>query len=179
MVREGRHLWPGRSLGAMTIRDPSLVTVEEALAAAGLFDRMAELPADVPTAAAAAEYLGCDVGAICNSVIFRAGDEPVLVLISGARKVDKVKAAAHFDVPKLSRADPEFVHAATGQRVGGCAPVGHPAPLRTLIDESLAGQEFVWAGGGVANAVFRVTYEELVALTGAPSVDISAEVRSH
>lgn len=144
-----------------------------------LRDRMAELPSDVPTAAAAADHLGCDVGAICNSVIFRAGDEPLLVLVSGAHKVDKVKAAAHFGVPKLSRADPEFVHAATGQRVGGCAPVGHPAPLRTLIDESLADYEFVWAGGGVANAVFHVTHKELVALTGAPSVNISAEFQGN
>ncbi|MDR2280219.1 MAG: YbaK/EbsC family protein [Gordonia sp. (in: high G+C Gram-positive bacteria)] len=158
----------------MAPRDPALVKVENAFAAAGLHGRLAELPTDVPTAAAAAEYLGCGVGAICNSVIFRVGDEPVLVLCSGANRVDEAKAAARFGVPKLSRADPEFVHAATGQRVGGCAPVGHPAPIRTLVDASLAEYEFVWAGGGVANAVFRVTHDELVILTGAPSVDIRA-----
>lgn len=97
----------------MTTRDPALINVENALVDAGLFDRMAELPADVPTAAAAAAHLGCEVGAICNSVILRAGDEPVLVLTSGAHRVDKAKAAAHFGVPKLSRAEPDFAHAAT------------------------------------------------------------------
>ena len=134
---------------------------------------MAELPADVPTAAAAAVHLGCEVGAICNSLIFRAGDEPVLVLTSGAHKVDKAKAAAHFEVPQLSRAEPDFVHAATGQRVSGCAPVGYPASIRMPIDESSADYGHVWAGGGVAHAVFRITHDELVALTGAPSVDVA------
>ncbi|WP_460801891.1 YbaK/EbsC family protein [Microbacterium sp. GXF6406] len=158
----------------MLTRNPALVTVENALTAAGLTDRMAELTEKVPSAAAAAEYLGCEVGAICNSIVFRAGDEAVLVLSSGAHRIDKAKAAVNFGVDKLSRADPEFVHAATGQRVGGCAPVGHPQPLRTLIDESLADYPHVWAGGGVSHAVFRITHDELVAITGAPSVDIRA-----
>ncbi|WP_040155389.1 YbaK/EbsC family protein [Mobilicoccus massiliensis] len=155
--------------------DSALTRVEAALVAAGLFDRITEFTTDVPTAAAAAEQLGCEVGAIANSLVFRAGDEPVLVLASGAHRVDVAKAAEHLGVPKLSRADPDFVHGATGQRVGGCAPVGHPTALRTLVDRDLARYDRVWAGAGIVHAMFWTTHDELVTLTGAPSVDVGRD----
>ena len=102
----------------------------------------------MPTAAAAAEALGCEVGAIANSLVFDADGAPLLVLASGAHRVDTGKVAALLGVTRVRRATPEFVLAATGQEVGGVAPVGHPAPLRTVVDVDLAG----FRGSGPAAA---------------------------
>ncbi len=146
--------------------DPALAAVRETLAARRLHDRIRLFDVDLPTAASAAEALGCEVGAIANSLVFRAGDEPVLVMASGAHRVDPVKAGALFGVDRLRRADAATVRAATGQEVGGCAPAGHPAPLRTVVDVDLAGHERLWAGGGVKHAMLWLTYDELLALTG-------------
>jgi prolyl-tRNA editing enzyme YbaK/EbsC (Cys-tRNA(Pro) deacylase) len=120
----------------------------------------------VPTAAAAAEVLGCEVGAIANSLVFAADGEPLLVLASGAHRVDTGKVAALIGAEKVRRAAPEFVLAATGQEVGGVAPVGHPAPLRTVVDVDLAGYPLLWAGGGDHHTMFSATYEELLRVTG-------------
>ncbi len=151
----------------MSVAESALTTVARTLAEHGLHDRIVEMPADVPTAAAAAEQLGCPVGAIANSLVFRAGDDPVLVLASGAHRVDVVATGSLFGVDRLRRADPDLVLAATGQRVGGVAPIGHPAPLRSVIDVDLAGYERLWAGAGLVHAMFWATYDELLALTGA------------
>ncbi len=147
--------------------------VRATLAAHGLHDRVREFDIDLPTAAAAAEHLGCEVGAIANSLIFRAGDEPVLVLASGAHRVDVTKTGALFGVERLRSAKAAIVEAATGQEVGGCAPVGHPAPLRTVVDEALAGYEKLWAGAGAKHAMLWVTYDELLTLTGAVAGEVS------
>jgi prolyl-tRNA editing enzyme YbaK/EbsC (Cys-tRNA(Pro) deacylase) len=119
----------------------------------------------VPTAAAAAEALGCAVGAIANSLVFDADGEPLLVLASGAHRVDTGKVAALVGAGRVRRASAEFVLAATGQEVGGVAPVGHPAPLRTVVDTDLAGYPVVWAGGGDHHTMFAATYDELVRVT--------------
>ncbi len=126
----------------------------------------------VPTAAAAAAMLGCDVGAIANSLIFSADGAPLLVLTSGAHRVDTAKVAALIGVTKVKRADPDFVRAATGQPIGGVAPVGHPAPVRTLVDEWLAKYDVVWAAGGHPHTVFPTSYEELLRITGGTSADV-------
>lgn len=152
----------------------ALERVRAALAAQGRIDRLVEFDGGVPTAVDAAARLRCDVGAIANSLVFRAGDEPVLLLASGAHRVDLAQAAAHLGVEKIRRADPAFVLAATGQAVGGCAPIGHPRPLRTLVDADLASHEEVWAGAGAKHAMFRTTHAELVEMTGGRSVDIGA-----
>ncbi|MGW0820074.1 YbaK/EbsC family protein [Streptomyces sp. NPDC002845] len=125
-----------------------------------------ELPSPAPTAAAAAEQLACPVGAIANSLVFEADGTPLLVVASGAHRVDVKKAAALVGVRKVRRATPEFVLRATGQEVGGVAPVGHPSPLRTLVDTALADHPQVWAGAGLPHTMFRTTFEELVTLTG-------------
>ncbi len=153
--------------------DPALEAVRAALAARGLHDRIRLFDVDLPTAAAAAAELGCDVGAIANSLVFRAGDEPVLVMASGAHRVDPVKAGALFGVDTLRRADAATVLQATGQEIGGCAPAGHPAPLRTVIDVDLAGHERLWAGGGVKHAMLWLTYDELLALTGGTPAEVA------
>jgi prolyl-tRNA editing enzyme YbaK/EbsC (Cys-tRNA(Pro) deacylase) len=120
----------------------------------------------VPTAAAAAAALDCEVGAIANSLVFDADGAPLLVLASGAHRVDTGKLAALVGAAKVRRATPEFVLAATGQEVGGVAPVGHPAPLRAVVDVDLAAFSLLWAGGGDHHTMFSVTYEELVRVTG-------------
>lgn len=147
--------------------ETALTAVARVLAERDLHDRIVEMSTDVPTAAAAAEQLECPVGAIANSLVFRAGDRPVLVLASGAHRVDVVATGELFGVDKLRRADPELVFTATGQRVGGVAPIGHPVPLPTVIDVDLAGYDRLWAGAGLVHAMFWTTYAELLELTGA------------
>jgi len=147
--------------------------VVAALRAGGARADVRRFETPVPTAAAAAQALGCDVGAIANSLVFDADGEPLLVLASGSHRVDTGKVAALVGATKVRRATPEFVLAATGQEVGGVAPVGHPAPLRTLVDEDLAAHPQVWAAGGIPHAVFPTTFDELVVLTRGEPADVA------
>ena len=127
----------------------------------------------VPTAAAAAEALSCAVGAIANSLVFDADGAPLLVLASGAHRVDTGKVAALVGAQRVRRASPEFVLSATGQEVGGVAPVGHPAPLRTVVDVDLAAYPVLWAGGGDHHTMFSATYEELLRVTGGEPASVA------
>ncbi|MCE3554301.1 YbaK/EbsC family protein [Pseudonocardia sp. RS11V-5] len=136
-------------------------------------ERMRVLPDAVTTAVAAAEALGVEVGAIANSLVFDADGEPLLVLTSGAHRVDTAKVAGLVGATAVRRAKPDFVAAATGQAIGGIAPVGHPAPLRTLVDRALEQYEEVWAAGGIAHAVFPSTFAELVAVTGGTPASVA------
>jgi prolyl-tRNA editing enzyme YbaK/EbsC (Cys-tRNA(Pro) deacylase) len=140
--------------------------VVTALRAAGVEPEVRRFDEPVPTAAAAAAALGCAVGAIANSLVFDADGEPLLVLASGAHRVDTGTLAALVGAARVRRASPEFVLAATGQEVGGVAPVGHPAPLRTIVDTDLAGHERLWAGAGDHWTMFGATYAELLRATG-------------
>jgi len=135
--------------------------------------RMTVLPDAVTTAAAAAAALGVEVGQIANSLVFDADGAPLLVLTSGSHRVDTSKVAALIGVERVRRASPDFVRAATGQAIGGVAPVGHPAPLRTLVDRDLARYDEVWAAGGIPHAVFPTSYEELLAVTGGEPADVA------
>ncbi|OLT19776.1 aminoacyl-tRNA deacylase [Pseudonocardia sp. CNS-139] len=139
--------------------------------------RLLVLPDAATTAAAAAAALGVEVGQIANSLVFElvTGDatEPLLVLTSGAHRVDTAKVAALLGADRLRRASPGFVKAATGQVIGGVAPVGHPAPLRTLVDRALAAYDEVWAAGGIAHAVFPTTFDELVAVTKGEPAEVA------
>jgi len=153
---------------------PNCLAVDAILESAGVAGRVRILEEAAPTAAAAAALLGVEVGAIANSLVFATAErEPVLIMTSGAHRVDTSKAAALFGTRRLSRADPELVYSATGQRIGGVAPVGHPKPLRTLIDEHLATFRQVWAAGGIAHAVFPTTFDELLALTGGAPAEVA------
>ena len=145
---------------------PSVSNVVSALRSAGASGEVRLLDGSARTAAEAAAALGCDVGAIANSLVFTADDAPLLVLTSGAHRVDTSVVAALLDVQRVRRADPDTVRAATGQVIGGVAPVGHPAPLRTLVDTALKAYDVVWAAAGHAHAVFPTTYDELLRLTG-------------
>jgi len=139
--------------------------VVAALQEAGVPADVRRFEEPVPTAAAAAEVLGVPVGAIANSLVFDADGAPLLVLASGAHRVDTGKLAALVGAAKVRRATPELVLAATGQEVGGVAPIGHPAPLRTVVDVDLAAFPLLWAGGGDHWTMFSATYDELVRVT--------------
>jgi len=131
------------------------------------------LPDSVHTAVLAAQALGCEPGAIANSLLFDAGGSPVLVLTSGAHRVDTAKVAATIGVERLQRATPDFVREHTGQVIGGVSPIGHPAPVPTYLDPWLEQHRVVWAAAGHPAAVFSTTYDELARLTGASVVDVA------
>ena len=153
---------------------PNCAAVDAVLEKAGVAGRVRILDDAAPTAAAAAALLGVEVGAIANSLVFAtAEDRPLLVMTSGAHRVDTVKVAALVGTAKLKRADPDFVYAATGQRIGGVAPVAHPAPLRTVVDVALAAYPQVWAAGGIPHAVFPTTFDELIMLTGGEAAEVA------
>lgn len=149
---------------------PTVERVVAALRAAGWQGEVRELSDSARTAAEAAAALGCDVGAIASSLVFTAagpdGPEPLLVLTSGAHRVDTAAVAALLGVPSVDRAPAALVREATGYAIGGVAPIGHPAPLRTLVDVDLAGHDVVWAAAGHPHAVFPTTYDELLRVTG-------------
>jgi prolyl-tRNA editing enzyme YbaK/EbsC (Cys-tRNA(Pro) deacylase) len=148
------------------------VVVESALRALGAGGEIVVLPEKAPTAATAAAQLGCEVGAIANSLIFDADGAPLVSTSSGAHRVDVDLIARTAGVQRVRRATPEFVRQATGQPIGGVAPVGHPAPVRTLVDNWLGKHEVVWAAGGHPHTVFPTTFDELVRITGGTPVDV-------
>ncbi|MGA3540729.1 YbaK/EbsC family protein [Micromonosporaceae bacterium DT194] len=131
------------------------------------------LPDAVHTAVAAAEALGVTVGQIANSLIFDADGQPLLVLTSGTHRVDTARVAADLGLSALKRATPEFVRQHTGQPIGGVAPLGHPKPVRTLVDTALAGYDEIWAAGGVPRAVFPTTYAELLRITAGTAAEVA------
>lgn len=130
------------------------------------------------TAQAAAEQLGVTVAQIANSLIFALPAEDdtdpaaLLVLTSGAHRVDTAKVADLIGVERLDRADAAFVRDRTGFAIGGVAPVGHSAPVRTLVDVSLAQHAEIWAAAGHPRSVFRTSYDQLLRLTGGSSVEV-------
>ena len=149
-----------------------VATVKQALTAAGAEDTVTVFDSQVPTAAAAAARLGCELAAITNSLVFDLAGAPLLVLASGAARVDVGKVAAQLGAGKIRRASPEFVLAHTGQEVGGVAPLGHPEKIRTLLDESLADHPVLWAGAGDHYSMFSISYEELRRITGAQEIPV-------
>ena len=152
---------------------PTAIKVAGVLRELGVTGDIRELPEPAPTAATAAAQLGCEVGAIANSLVFNADGTPLLVLTSGAHRVDTGKVAALLGVAAVKRADPEFVRAATGQVIGGVAPLGHPQPLRTLVDRWLEPYDVVWAAAGHVHTVFPTSFPELVRITGGTPADVA------
>ena len=158
---------------------PNVVAVQDALDSAGARTADGTAPSvvilddAVHTAAAAAAALGVEPGQIANSLIFDADGAPLLVLTSGAHRVDTAKVAAGLGLAKLKRAAPEFVRGHTGQAIGGVAPLGHPKPVRTLIDTALAQYPVIWAAGGVPRAVFPITYAELLRVTAGTPAEVA------
>ncbi len=122
------------------------------------------------TAALAAAQLGVDVAQIANSLVFAVpgdgGSDAVLVMTSGAHRVDTTAVAAMLGVERLERADADLVRERTGFAIGGVAPVGHTTVLTTLVDVALAEHDQVWAAAGHPRTVFPTTFDELVRITG-------------
>lgn len=146
---------------------PSAQRVQDALTARGLDIQVVELTATARSAAEAAAAVGCQVGQIAKSLVFRgrSSGAAILVIASGANRVDLGKVEALLG-EGLEKADPEFVRAQTGFAIGGIPPLGHDRPLTTVIDEDLLGFEKIWAAAGHPNAVFPATPAQLVAMTG-------------
>lgn len=140
--------------------------VHDSLRAAGIAGEIVVLPDAASTAALAAEALAVEVGAIANSLVFFSDGEPLLVMTSGAHRVDTAALAERLGRGRIQRATPDQVREATGQAIGGVAPTGHPSPLTTVVDEALAAYPEIWAAGGTPHTVFPLTYDELVRLTG-------------
>jgi prolyl-tRNA editing enzyme YbaK/EbsC (Cys-tRNA(Pro) deacylase) len=161
---------------------PSISTLSAALRAAGMAeaaDGIRILDDEVRTAALAAQALGVPVGAIANSLVFTAtqGDKelPLLALTSGAHRADTARLAALIGADRVGKAGAAFVREHTGQAIGGVAPVGHPRPVRTLVDRHLARYEVVWAAAGHPKAVFPTTFTDLVTLTGGTAARVAGE----
>jgi prolyl-tRNA editing enzyme YbaK/EbsC (Cys-tRNA(Pro) deacylase) len=152
---------------------PAVHRVRAALAAAGATTQVRVLDSSARTAQQAADQIGVEVGQIANSLVFAADGEPLLVLTSGAHRVDTAKVAALIGAAKVRRADPDFVRDRTGFVIGGVAPVGHTTPVRTLVDLALADYDQIWAAAGHAHTIFPTTYQELLRLTGGTPAQVA------
>lgn len=133
-----------------------------------------EFEASTRTSAEAAAAIGCTVDQIAKSLLFRgeASGRPILVVMSGAGRVDEKKVAVILG-EKIGRADPEFVRLKTGFAIGGVPPLGHAEPPVTLIDQSILAFGIIWAAAGTPNAVFQLTPEDLLDLTQGQRVDVA------
>ena len=139
--------------------------VQHALEAAGLTTRVVEMPQTTRTASDAAKAIGCEVGQIAKSLVFRVGDDPLLVIASGTNRVNEAAVASAIGAT-ITKADADFVRERTGFAIGGVPPLGHQTPIRTLIDEDLLRFERIWAAAGTPNAVFELSPGELPRITG-------------
>lgn len=145
--------------------------VVAALEAAGHHTDIVILPDRVHTAALAAAAQGVDVGAIANSLVFTLDGEPVLIMTSGSHRVDTEMVGRELG-GRLKRASADVVRQATGQPIGGVAPLGHPAPVRTFVDRTLEQYPEIWAAAGHPNTVFPTDYQQLLRLTGGQAIEV-------
>lgn len=152
---------------------PSIARFRAVHADLGGAGTVVTLPDTVHTAALAAQALECEVGAIANSLLFEADGQPILVLTSGAHRVDPDVTAAAVGVARLRRATPDFVKQHTGQAIGGVSPLAHPEPIPTYLDRWLDQHPVLWAAAGHPAAVYSTTFDELAAMTGATVVDVA------
>lgn len=147
--------------------------VQDALAAGGFDNQVIELEASTRTSAEAAAAVGCEVGQIAKSLIFKGkrSKKPILIIASGANRVDEKVMKAYVG-ERLSRPDADFVREQTGFAIGGVPPLGHAHSLETYIDQDLWRYDEIWAAAGHPNALFRLTPDELAAMTGGRVVRI-------
>ena len=152
---------------------PSAKKVQDVLRSQGLQLEVVELSDSTRTAAEAAQAVGCEVGQIVKSLIFKSKhtQRPILVIASGANRVNEKKIEVLIG-EALGKADADFVRAQTGFVIGGVPPVGHTRQLETFIDEDLLQYAFLWAAAGTPHAVFRLAPDELVKITGGKVVNI-------
>ncbi len=146
--------------------------VQQALAAGGSSAVVVELPDSARTAAEAALALDVEVGQIAKSLVFLADDAPVMVVASGADRVDTERLSTHLGGAKIRRADADIVRQATGYPIGGVSPAGLNGAIPVMVDRALESYAVVWAAGGTPHAVFPTTFAELVVITGGDVVDV-------
>lgn len=146
---------------------PGAQRVQDALLARGIDCRVQEMSQTTRSAADAARAVGCDVGQIAKSLVFRSlqTDRAVLVITCGRNRVDEDRLRRILDEP-IGKADADFVRSRTGFAIGGVPPIGHAAPLVVFVDEDLLQYAEIWAAAGTPRAVFKLTPEQLLQITG-------------
>ncbi len=152
----------------------SVDRVRQALADLGARGEVQALDDSARTAQEAAAALGVEVGQIASSLVFFGDGEPVLVVASGGHRVDEMQLAAILEVNDITKASADDVRKATGFAIGGVAPVGHPKPLRTIVDIALSQFDVVWAAGGHPHYVFPTHYDELLRITAGEAAEVGA-----
>lgn len=154
---------------------PSAQRVQDALVELGTQLTVRELPSSTRTAAEAAQAVGCALGQIVKSLVFRGvtSGQALLVETSGANRVSEARLAEHLGEP-VRMASAEFVRIHTGFAIGGVPPLAHANTLRTFIDRDLMGYEEIWAAAGTPQALFALTPEQLVDITQGEVVEVKA-----
>lgn len=154
---------------------PSARRFQDTIISLGYEYKVVEFRETTRTSSDAAERIGCEVGQIVKSLIFKGHDSgnAILILTSGANRVD-VKKAACLIGESIDRADPEFVRSVTGFAIGGIPPFGHVTKIESYIDADLQQYDTLWAAAGTPNAVFELTYQDLLIVTSARIVEIKA-----
>jgi prolyl-tRNA editing enzyme YbaK/EbsC (Cys-tRNA(Pro) deacylase) len=145
--------------------------VQAALTTAGVDARIQEFPSSTRTAAEAAATVGTSVAQIVKSLLFLAGDSPVLALVSGVNRLDTDRLG-ELTGSVISMADANTVRRATGYAIGGVPPLGFPAPIPTFIDRDLLQFEVVWAAAGTPRHVFPIAPQQLLRITGGRVADL-------
>lgn len=146
--------------------NPTALRVQAQLDALGLGHQIVEFDQTTRTAADAAAAIGCTVGQIVKTLVFRGktSGQAVLALVSGSNRADEKHLEALVGEP-IQKADADFVRATTGYAIGGVCPVGLPADVHTFIDQDLTQYTDIWAAGGTPSSVFRLTPDDLSAMT--------------
>ena len=151
---------------------PNVARVTDAARAAGVEISVERFPEGTRTAADAARAVGCEVGQIVKSLVFKADGRAIVALVSGANRVDLGRLAAAAGATEARRADGDEARAATGFAIGGVPPFGHATEVIVLVDRDLLAYERVWAAAGLPDAVFAITPAELVGASGGTVADI-------
>jgi prolyl-tRNA editing enzyme YbaK/EbsC (Cys-tRNA(Pro) deacylase) len=176
MLQESTHMLVSTDTAATPL-PASAQRVADLLRAIGHDRTIVLLPATGKTSAEAAAGLGCSVAEIAKSIVFRRlrDDAPVMVIASGANRVDEAKVTAL--VGALGKADARFVRERIGYAIGGVCPIGHLEKTVILIDQDLLEFACVWAAAGHPHAVFPLTPQQLLAMTGAPVADVALRLK--
>ncbi len=154
---------------------PTTARVVAALKEAGIETEVREFDEATRTAQQAADTLGVPVGAIVKSLCFMADGEALMLLVSGANRVDVEKVRVLLGVMTVTRAKADEVRGATGYAIGGVPPIGHARPLHMIVDRDLLGYGELWAAAGTPNSVFHLTPRQLVELVGGEVADVAEE----
>jgi len=152
---------------------PSAEKVQETLQRLGFKNEVLELQKTTRTSAEAAQAVGCEVGQIAKSIVFRTmkTDRPLLVIASGPNRINEKRIEEKVSEP-IGKADADFVREKTGFVIGGVPPVGHKEKMQIFIDEDLLRYQEIWAAAGTPNALFKLTPSELIRMTGGEVISI-------